>query len=93
MIADGSIEFVVRGEEKASLHVGETIYIPKDTAFSIKIRSKIAKAYVFASGGGIVDLLRKAGKQYSQSILPEKPESWEKTDLESLQTKIGFQLL
>ncbi|KAJ9608055.1 hypothetical protein H2200_007043 [Cladophialophora chaetospira] len=92
-VADGVIEFAVSGEDKANLHVGETIYIPKGTSFGLKIKSRFAKAYVFVSGGGLVDLLRKAGKPYHESIPPEKPEAFQKTDLQSLQTEVGFQLV
>jgi hypothetical protein len=91
-VAAGSVEFSVAQQDKATLQVGETIYIPKNTSFAINIKSRYAQIYVFVSGGGLVDLLHKAGKPYAQTIAPEKPDSWERKDLEVLQQEVGFQL-
>ena len=92
-VSDGAVEFRVSGQDKAVLQVGETIYIPKGTAFGVNIKTRYAKMYVFASGGGLADVLCKAGKTYHQSVPPAKVESWEKADLEALQTEVGFHLL
>ena len=92
-VADGSIEVEISGQGKAVMQVGETIYVPKSTAFNLNIKSRYAKVYVFANGGGLIDLLRKAGKPFQQSIPPERAEKWETADLQRLEGGIGFKLL
>jgi mannose-6-phosphate isomerase-like protein (cupin superfamily) len=91
-IEGGAAQFTVVGQDTATLQAGETIYIPKNTAFTINIKSRYAQIYVFVSGGGLVDLFLKAGKTYHQTIAPEKPDSWERRALESVQQEVGFQL-
>ena len=92
-VASGSIEVTIRGEGKAVMNVGETIYIPKAAAFNLEFKSRYAKTYVFVSGGGLVELLCKAGKPYQQTIPPEKPGDWEVDDLKRFVGEIGFELL
>lgn len=91
-LVDGSMAFTVNASESANLSAGETIYIPRGTPFSIDIRSRYAKAYVFISGPGVIDLLCRAGEPYHQTIPPEKPEIWEEARLEALQVELGFEI-
>ena len=80
-IAEGTMEFKV-GEQSAVLGHGETMYVPRGQPFSITITSRLAKAYVFISGTGLLALLAQAGKSTNESIIPEKASAW---DLSSLQ--------
>ena len=65
MVIDGS---------KTVLATGETVYIPKGSSFSIRIASRFARAYVFANGGGLIELLSALGEAYEHSIPPEKEQ-------------------
>ena len=91
-IAAGSIGVTINGRETAEMHEGETIYVPKDTSFYLKFKSRYAKVHVFVGGGGLVDLLCRAGKPFQQSIPPEKPEHWEKADLDCLAGEVECQI-
>lgn len=92
-VADGSVTFTLNsGSESATLNVGETIYIPRGTSFSIKIKTRYAKVYAFISGAGIMDLLCKAGKPYHQPVPPEKAQDWDRASLEALQTQLNFRM-
>lgn len=73
-IADGQIELTIDGN-KTVLATGETVYIPRGSSFSIRIASRFARAYVFANGGGLIELLSTLGQAYEHSILPEKEQT------------------
>lgn len=71
-VNEGAVEFSLENSSPTLLHAGEVIYIPKATAFSYQVRSRYAKMYAFASGKGIVELLKELGEEYSISVPPEK---------------------
>lgn len=70
-VTEGQLDIRIDG---SSTTVGslETVYVPKDSIFSITIASRFAKAYVFSSGPGLIELLRDLGEDYEHSMLPEK---------------------
>lgn len=72
-VADGQIEVVVDGTHTV-LATGETLYIPKGSKFSLRIASRYARAYVFANGGGLIELLSAFGQAYEHGIAPEKEQ-------------------
>ncbi|KAK5214068.1 hypothetical protein LTR41_000260 [Exophiala xenobiotica] len=91
-VADGSMTFILNGSESATLNVGETIYIPARTSFSMQIKSRYTKIYAFISGAGILNLLCKAGEPYHQPVPPEKAQDWDKACLEALQGELKFRM-
>jgi quercetin dioxygenase-like cupin family protein len=91
-VAEGSMTFILNGSESATLNVGETIYIPARTSFSMQIKSRYTKIYAFISGEGIMDLLCKAGKPYHQPVPPEKTQDWDRASLEALQEELKFRM-
>lgn len=72
-IADGQIEVTI-DENKTVLATGETLYIPKGSKFSLRIASRYARAYVFANGGGLIELLSASASSYEHGIAPEKEQ-------------------
>ena len=61
-VSDGYVDFTVEGS-RARLAVGETLYITSGRPFSFQFASKLAKAYFFCNGGGLSELLCRAGKE------------------------------
>ncbi|KAK5046896.1 hypothetical protein LTR84_007250 [Exophiala bonariae] len=82
-VVDGQLGLTI-GDQEATLNVGETAYIPKTTSFSMRVRSRYIKFYVFISGNGLADLLCQLGKSYDQTIPPERPVAWEKGEMDQL---------
>ncbi|KAL2811623.1 RmlC-like cupin domain-containing protein [Aspergillus granulosus] len=72
-ITEGTIEFHVDGA-LVTLTAAETLYVPKGSSFGLCYRSRYAKAYVFASGEGLVEFFLRAGKEYQLPIISE--EDW-----------------
>ncbi len=92
-VADGRLAFTL-GEGEGDLatgNVGEIVYVPRGKAFSLAFESRYAKLYVFANGRGIVDLFEGAGREFHQTVPPEKPAPWEKASLEKFQKELNFQ--
>ena len=83
-VVDGRVEFTIDSSSTARLSSGESIYIPRQTAFRIRFTSKFAKAYAFSNGGGIVELLCKAGQEYDGAVIPEKVQQWDAARLSAL---------
>lgn len=88
----GSVEFHLDSSAPSKLAAGEVIYVPKSTAFRFRMASRNNKMYVFANGGGLVEMLSKLGKDHSSPIPPEKAEAVEFGALEALQSRFGCSL-
>ncbi|KAL4801520.1 RmlC-like cupin domain-containing protein [Aspergillus unguis] len=69
-VVEGTFEFLIDGTS-ATLTAGETLYVPRNSRLQIRYLSRYGKAYVFASGGGLVELFTKAGEPYSMPIISE----------------------
>ena len=89
-VADGKVEFTVAGAT-AQLAAMETLFIPARTEFSFKFASKFAKAYVFSNGGGLVELLCKAGREYDGPVIPEKSDG-EIAPFSGLEKELAFRM-
>ena len=72
-IDTGAFE-ISTGGEVAKVSSGETMYIPKGQSFSFQVVSRFARLYVFASGGGIVELLQAAGQPSDENIVPAQAQ-------------------
>lgn len=72
-VTEGQLSVTIDGQTTV-LQTGETVYVPKQSVFSISFASRFAKAYVFASGAGLVELLCDLGSSYQHHLLPEKEE-------------------
>lgn len=81
-VVDGELEITIDGST-TTLKPFETVYIPKGSDFRLRIASRYAKAYTFASGGGLLEMLCELGDTYEHSMLPEQ-EGQSKGDGERL---------
>ena len=88
-VAEGTVKFTIEGTS-GNLSAMETVYIPAGKEFSFEVMSNFGSAYVFANGGGIVELLVKLGKEYKRPLIPEKPEEFDRLDLSSLEGTLAF---
>ena len=87
----GQLEVVVDGAS-TTLNPFETVYIPKGSSFSIKFASRFVQAYIFASGGGLLEMLCDAGESYQHSMIPEKEAAGASDKLPQVSEKHGCQL-
>lgn len=69
-VTEGQLSITIDGQ-KTLLQAGETVYLPKQSVFNISFASRFAKAYVFASGAGLIELLCELGSDYQHNIVPE----------------------
>lgn len=88
-LVSGRVALEIDGHPSTTLHAGELAYVPKGTAFSFKILSRVAKMYIFCNGGGMVELLRALGEQYCETVVPEKAGTIDGSRLDSSQAQFG----
>jgi len=91
-VAQGKISFTVAGKT-AVLSEFETLFIPAGTEFSFNYSSRLAKAYVFANGGGLVEVFLKLGKDYAPALMPETEEALDISSLPDLERELSFRLV
>jgi mannose-6-phosphate isomerase-like protein (cupin superfamily) len=88
-ITEGTFGFDVDGAA-VTLTAAETLYVPKGSRFKIRFQSRYVKAYVFASGGGLVELFANAGDGYALPIIPEAEGAVDLARLEGVSNEIGI---
>lgn len=71
LIDQGEWSFKIGGGEAQVVRTGETVFVPAGMQFSLKVTSAHGAAYAFTNGGGIVEMLIKAGQPYAQPIISE----------------------
>lgn len=89
LVTDGIFDFQIEANGTTQLQPAETLYIPKNTKFSLKFGTRFARAYVFSNGGGLVEVFRRAGTLYSFPMIPEKEDTVNIGHLQSLASEIG----
>jgi hypothetical protein len=72
--------------------VGETTFVPAGTKWSLEAESMYARAYVFANGGGIGEVLTDVGSRYKASAVPQLGEAvaWDESRLKGLEAELKF---
>ena len=88
---EGQIEINVDGCS-TTLNPFETVYIPKGSSFSIGFVTRFAQAYIFASGGGLLEALCEAGESYQHSMIPEKEAFGASDKLTEVSARHGCEL-
>ena len=86
---EGVIRLIVDGAEVKTT-VGETAFIPAGTKWSFDVDSVYARAYVFANGGGIGEILTSVGMKYESIIVPNEASPWEESKLKALEAELKF---
>jgi quercetin dioxygenase-like cupin family protein len=90
-VSDGYVDFTVEGS-RTRLAVGETLYIPSGTPFSFQFASKLAKAYFFCNGGGLSELLCRAGREYTPPLIPGKEMESDASELSRFEKELRYML-
>ncbi|KAL4990822.1 RmlC-like cupin domain-containing protein [Aspergillus falconensis] len=91
-VVEGTIEFHIDGAS-VSLTAAETLYVPKGSKLQVRFQSRYAKVYVFASGGGLVELFVKAGRPYTSPIIPETEAPVELGHIQQVSQEMEINLL
>jgi mannose-6-phosphate isomerase-like protein (cupin superfamily) len=89
---EGVLKLSIDGSEVKTT-AGETTFVPAGTKWSFDAESVFARAYVFANGGGVGEVLGSAGKKYEFPGVPNEAESWDECKLKGLESELGFALV
>ncbi|KUJ15465.1 RmlC-like cupin [Mollisia scopiformis] len=86
---EGVLRLSIDGSE-VSTTAGETTFVPAGTKWSFEAGSGYARAYVFANGGGIGEVLTSVGSKYEFPGVPAEAESWDESKLKGLETELKY---
>jgi mannose-6-phosphate isomerase-like protein (cupin superfamily) len=89
---DGVAKLVIDGHEVKTT-VGETTFVPAGTKWSFEAESVYARAYVFANGGGIGEILQNLGSKYEFPSVPSDVVAWDESKLKTLERDLKFSLI
>ncbi|KAL3463681.1 RmlC-like cupin domain-containing protein [Aspergillus heterothallicus] len=87
-IVEGTFDFHIDGA-LVTLTAAEMLYVPKGSRFEVRFKSRFARAYVFASGGGLVELFVKAGEKHSSPIIAEAEGEVDTANVQQIGKEIG----
>jgi len=87
--ADGILKLIVDGAEVKTT-AGETTFIPAGTGWTFGVHSTYARAYVFANGGGVGEILTSLGTKYEFPIVPSEAIVFDECKLKGLEDELGF---
>jgi mannose-6-phosphate isomerase-like protein (cupin superfamily) len=86
---DGVLKLVIDGKDTL-VTAGETVFIPAGTAFSVEAETSYVKAYVFANGGGIGEVISTIGTRHEGLLVPEEAVVVDESKLKSLDSELGI---
>jgi hypothetical protein len=86
---DGVVKLIIDGSEVKTT-VGETTFIPAGIKWSFEAESTYARAYVFANGGGIGEILQSVGSRYEFPTVPADAVAWDESKLKALESELKF---
>lgn len=91
---EGLVKLVIDGSEVKTT-AGETSFVPAETKWRLEAESVYARAYVFANGGGIGEILTGVGSEYQASGVPQLGEAvaWDEGKLKGLETELKFAIV
>jgi mannose-6-phosphate isomerase-like protein (cupin superfamily) len=89
---DGVVKLIIDGSEVKTT-VGETTFVPAGTKWSFEAESVYARAYVFANGGGIGEILQSLGSKYEFPSVPADAAAWDESKLKTLETELKFAVI
>jgi hypothetical protein len=91
-IVDGVVKRVIDGSEVKTT-VGETTFVPAGTKWTLEAESVYARAYVFANGGGIGEILQNVGSKYEFPLVPTDVVAWDENKLKTLESELKFAVI
>jgi len=85
------LKVVIDGNEVATT-VGEATFVPAGTKWSFESESVYSRAYIFANGGGIGEILTSVGSKYESVAVPQPSEEgkWDESKLSGLESVFEF---
>ena len=85
------LKVVIDGNEVATT-VREATFVPAGTKWSFESESVYSRAYIFANGGGIGDVLTSVGSKYESVAVPQPSEEgkWDESKLSGLESVFEF---
>lgn len=88
---EGVLTLVINGSE-VKTSVGETTFVPAWTKWSFESESVYVRAYVFANGGGVGEVLTSLGSKYKSAAVPQvsEAEAWQESKLKGLEAELNF---
>jgi hypothetical protein len=88
---EGVLKLVIDGSE-VKTSAGETTFVPAGTKWSFDAESVYARAYVFANGGGVGEVLASLGTKYESAALPQPGDvrTWHEGKLKGLEPELKF---
>lgn len=89
VVFEGTLEVTVSGCAPCRITEGEVIFLPANTAFSLKFASKFVRLWSFSSGDGIDDLIHQAGKSFEGFVIPDKPVPWDEGNYKEIFKKLN----
>lgn len=91
-VVDGYLEIELSGQQVLKMGPTESMYIPKETSFSLSYGSRYVKVYVFSNGGGILEALCAVGERYHHPMIPDRAGDVDIGRLKQLQGSLDFRL-
>lgn len=91
---EGVLNVSIDGKE-TKVGTGETVFVPAGQAFEISVSSKFARAYVFANGGGIGEVLMTTGSEFTLAAVPEAKNvaQFDVSSLSSLEKELKYSVV
>lgn len=91
---EGVLKLTIDGSE-VKTSVFETTFVPAGTKWSFEAESPYARAYVFANGGGIGEILTTLGTKFESVGVPQVNEAaaWEESKLKGLEKELNFTVI
>lgn len=92
LILDGPIEVSVHGEAHTAVNAGEVVFLPANTPFSLRFKSKYVRFYSYASGDGIEAFIQQAGQRLDTQALPDKALDLDEAAITKAIEKLGIKV-
>ena len=86
---EGVLKLLIDGSDVKTT-AGETTFVPAGTKWNFDMESAYARAYVFANGGGIGEVLTSVGTKYQMAGLPQPSDAgtWDESKLKGLELEL-----
>ena len=87
---EGVLKLEVEGEEVKTT-AGETTFVPAGAKWKLGFESVYARAYIFANGGGLGEVLTSVGSKYEEAVVGgSEVGSLNEGQLKSLEGELKF---
>ncbi|KAH1371269.1 hypothetical protein KXV22_008231 [Aspergillus fumigatus] len=91
-VLEGTLTVRLKGSTDTVFREGETVVVPAGQAFALRFESKYVRVYSFTDGDGIESLVRRLGKPFEGSVLPDKEPEWEHTQVQPVATELNVEI-